>query len=48
MIAGIDRSGHVDVQYEVRDGRIVERPVFMAEIPDWGSHWRRPVRHPCQ
>jgi hypothetical protein len=34
MIAGIDRSEHVDVQYEVRDGRIVERP-FMADIPDW-------------
>jgi GNAT superfamily N-acetyltransferase len=35
MIAGIDRSEHVDVHYEVRDGRIVERPVFMADIPDW-------------
>lgn len=35
VIAGIDRSEHVDVQYEVRDGRIVECPVFMADIPDW-------------
>ena len=35
VIAGIDRSEHVDVQYEVRDGRIVEGPVLMADIPDW-------------
>ena len=35
MIAGIDRSERVDVQYEVRDGRIVECPVVKAEIPDW-------------
>ena len=35
VIAGIDRSEHVDVEYEVRDGRVVERPVLMADIPDW-------------
>src|SRR5918998_736567 len=35
VIAGIDRSEHVDVQYEVRNGRIVERPVFKADIPAW-------------
>jgi GNAT superfamily N-acetyltransferase len=35
VIAGIDRSEHVDVQYEVRGRRIVERPVLMADIPDW-------------
>ena len=35
MIAGIDRSESVEVQYEVRDGQIVERPVSMADIPDW-------------
>lgn len=35
LIALIDRSEHVDVEYEVRDGRIVERPVTVAEIPPW-------------
>ena len=35
VIAGIDRSEHVDVRYEVRGGRIVERPVLKADIDDW-------------
>jgi predicted N-acetyltransferase YhbS len=35
LIAEIDRSEHVDVEYAVREGRLVERPVTMAEIPGW-------------
>jgi len=35
LIAEIDRSEHVDVQYEVVDGRLTERPVVMTEIPQW-------------
>lgn len=35
LIARIDRSEHVDVQYAVRRGRLVEVPVFTAEIPPW-------------
>lgn len=35
MIAGIDRSEHVDVEYEVARGRLRERPVSMTEIPPW-------------
>jgi GNAT superfamily N-acetyltransferase len=35
IVAGIDRSEHVDLQYEVRDGRIVECPVVKADIPRW-------------
>jgi len=35
VIAGIDRSEHVDVQYEVVDGELRERPVQMADIPAW-------------
>jgi GNAT superfamily N-acetyltransferase len=37
LIARIDRSEHVDIQYAVRDGMLVEVPVFMAEIPRWNS-----------
>lgn len=35
LIGEIDRSEHVDVEYTVTDGRIVERPVTMDEIPSW-------------
>lgn len=35
MIAEIDRSEHVEVEYAVRDGRIVERPVSMTDVPSW-------------
>jgi len=35
VLAAIDRSEHVDVQYSVEDGRLVERPVVMADIPPW-------------
>ncbi|MDP9337046.1 MAG: GNAT family N-acetyltransferase [Actinomycetota bacterium] len=35
LIATIDRSEHVDVQYRVIDGRLTEEPVAMTEIPTW-------------
>jgi GNAT superfamily N-acetyltransferase len=35
LIARIDRSEHIDVAYAVVDGRLVERPVPMADIPPW-------------
>jgi GNAT superfamily N-acetyltransferase len=35
LIAAIDRSEHVDVEYEVTHGRLTERPVTFAEIPAW-------------
>jgi GNAT superfamily N-acetyltransferase len=35
LIATIDRSEHVDVEYAMIDGRLTERPVSMSEIPPW-------------
>jgi GNAT superfamily N-acetyltransferase len=35
LIAMIDRSEHVDVEFAVVDGRLTERPVTMTEIPAW-------------
>ncbi len=35
LIAEIDRSEHVQVEYAVVDGRLVERPVSMTDIPNW-------------
>lgn len=35
LIAEVDRSEHVDVEYAVIDGRLEERPVSLAEIPSW-------------
>ena len=35
LIAMIDRSEHVDVQYGVVDGQLTEQPVVMPEIPTW-------------
>ncbi len=35
LVAFIDRSEHVEVQYRIEDGRLVEAPVFMADIPPW-------------
>lgn len=34
-LSSIDRSERVDAEYTVRDGRIIERPVSMTEIPNW-------------
>lgn len=31
----IDRAEHVDRQYQVVDGRLVDAPVFRADIPSW-------------
>jgi len=35
LIAEIDRSEHVEVEYTVVDGVLAERPVSMTEIPSW-------------
>jgi len=35
LVASIDRSEHVEVQYRIEDGRLVEAPVSMADIPTW-------------
>ena len=35
MIARIDRSERVDVEFAVVDGALTERPVTMVEIPPW-------------
>ena len=35
LVASIDRSEHVEVQYQIKDGRLVEVPVLMADIPAW-------------
>jgi N-acetylglutamate synthase-like GNAT family acetyltransferase len=37
LVAAIDRSEHVEVQYRVEDGRLVELPVppGLADIPPW-------------
>jgi ribosomal protein S18 acetylase RimI-like enzyme len=35
LIARIDRSEHVDVEYAVVDGHLIERPPSMADIPPW-------------
>jgi ribosomal protein S18 acetylase RimI-like enzyme len=35
LVAAIDRSERVEVQYRVEDGHLVEAPVFMADIPPW-------------
>src|SRR3954453_22921543 len=35
LVASIDRSEHVEVQYRIEDGRLVEAPVVVADIPSW-------------
>ena len=35
LIAGIDRSEHVEVMYTVAQGRLTERPVSMTDVPPW-------------
>jgi len=35
LIARIDRSEHVEVEYTVVDGELAERPVSMTDIPAW-------------
>lgn len=37
LVRAIDRAEHVDVQYAVVDGRLVEVPVSMADIPSWDA-----------
>jgi len=38
LVAAIDRSEHVELQYRVQDARLVEAPVLMADIPTWDPH----------
>jgi GNAT superfamily N-acetyltransferase len=33
LVALVDRSEHVDIEYEVVDGELTERPVTMADVP---------------
>src|SRR3954447_1866996 len=35
LVALIDRSEHVEAQYRIEGGRLVEAPVLMADIPPW-------------
>jgi hypothetical protein len=35
LIGSIDRSEHVELQCRVEDGRLVEAPVSIADIPPW-------------
>jgi GNAT superfamily N-acetyltransferase len=35
LVASIDRSEHVDVEYCVVDGELRERPVTIADVPPW-------------
>jgi GNAT superfamily N-acetyltransferase len=42
LIAMIDRSEHVDVEYGVINGRLMEQPVVMAEIPAWDPNGSGP------
>jgi ribosomal protein S18 acetylase RimI-like enzyme len=35
LIATIDRSEHVDVEYEIVDGHLTERPLHVEDIPNW-------------
>lgn len=35
LVAAIDRSEHVEVQYRIEAGRLVEAPVVKADIPAW-------------
>ena len=35
LIAQIDRSEHIEVEYTVVDGRLAERPVSYPDVPNW-------------
>jgi ribosomal protein S18 acetylase RimI-like enzyme len=35
LVASIDRSERVEVEYRVEDGRLVEVPVSIVDIPPW-------------
>ncbi|HUF32905.1 MAG TPA: GNAT family N-acetyltransferase [Acidimicrobiales bacterium] len=37
LVASIDRSEHVEVQYRIEDGRLVEGPPFKVDIPPWDA-----------
>lgn len=35
LVAAIDRSEHIDVQYRVSDGQLQQVPAAMTEVPTW-------------
>lgn len=35
LVRLIDRAEHVEVEYEMVDGRLRERPLTVSEIPEW-------------
>lgn len=35
LVASIDRSERVEIQYGIENGCLVEAPVFMVDIPPW-------------
>jgi GNAT superfamily N-acetyltransferase len=35
VISQIDRSERVDVEYQMADGQLVQRPVTMSDVPGW-------------
>ena len=35
LVALVDRSEHVDIEYGVVDGELTERPVTLTDIPSW-------------
>lgn len=35
LIGRIDRSEHIEVEFAVSQGRLVERPVTMPQVPPW-------------
>jgi GNAT superfamily N-acetyltransferase len=41
LVRDIERAEHVDVQYAVVGGRLVEVPVTMVEIPSWPEEGER-------
>lgn len=48
LVASVDRSEHVETQYRVEAGRLIETPVEIVEIPPWdpvGSGDHSVARH---
>ena len=35
LLASVDRSEHVAVEYRIEGGRLVEVPVSVVDIPTW-------------
>jgi GNAT superfamily N-acetyltransferase len=50
LVASIDRSEHVEVEYHVIAGRLRQRPVTMVDVPPWDTEGDGPysVAHQIQ